>query len=257
MVTASSEKKLAVLIDGDNTSHRLAVKLFSEVARFGVATIRRVYGDFSSSNTQGWKAAVQHYAITAHQHFANASNKNGTDISLVIDAMDLLHHHQVEGICIVSSDSDYTPLATRLREQGLLVFGFGRKEAALSFRRACHDFVELDASASLAAVAPVVVAEPVQGSPIVAKSSADLASGERVRILLLKAFDRLEGAEWHPFSKLMAEVKRLQPTFTAKAFGTSKPITLARRTECFDEQVNGGTLMVRKRVVKRSATKAA
>jgi uncharacterized LabA/DUF88 family protein len=254
MVTVLPAKKLAVLIDGDNTSHRLAVKLFSEVARYGVATIRRVYGDFSSSNTQGWKAAVQHYAITAHQHFANSSNKNGTDISLVIDAMDLLHHHQVEGICIVSSDSDYTPLATRLREQGLLVFGFGRQEAALSFRRACHDFVELDASASLAAVA---MAKPIQVSPIVANSSADLASGERVRILLLKAFDRLEGAEWHPFSKLMAEVKRLQPTFTAKAFGTSKPITLARRAECFDEQVKGGTLMVRRRVVKRSATKAA
>jgi hypothetical protein len=133
--------RLAVLIDADNASPRIAAGLFEEIARIGEASVRRIYGDFSSPRLKSWADILARHAIVPHQQFAYIPGKNASDIALVIDAMDLLHTGRFEGFCLVSSDSDFTRLASRIREQGVDVFGFGEQKTAESFRQACRRFI--------------------------------------------------------------------------------------------------------------------
>ena len=118
MPEESRTRRLAILIDADNTSSRIAAGLFEEVAKFGEASVRRIYGDFSGQRLKSWVDILQKYAIDPYQQFAYTTGKNASDIALVIDAMDLLHSGRFDGFCLVSSDSDFTRLASRLREQG-------------------------------------------------------------------------------------------------------------------------------------------
>ena len=141
MPEESRPRRLAILIDADNTSPRIAAGLFEEVAKFGEASVRRIYGDFSGQRLKSWADILQKYAIDPYQQFAYTTGKNASDIALVIDAMDLLHSGQFDGFCLVSSDSDFTRLASRLREQGADVFGFGEQKTPESFRQACRKFI--------------------------------------------------------------------------------------------------------------------
>ena len=134
-------RRLAILIDADNTSPRVADGLFEEIAKFGEASVRRIYGDFSSPRLKSWIEILQKHAIDPYQQFAYTSGKNASDIALVIDAMDLLHTGRFDGFCLVSSDSDFTRLASRLREQGADVYGFGMQKTPESFRQACRRFI--------------------------------------------------------------------------------------------------------------------
>ena len=134
-------RRFAVLIDADNTSPRIVAGLFEEIARFGEASARRIYGDFSSPRLRSWSDVLQKYAIDPHQQFAYTAGKNASDIALVIDAMDLLHSGRFDGFCLVSSDSDFTRLASRLREEGADVYGFGAQKTPESFRQACRRFI--------------------------------------------------------------------------------------------------------------------
>src|SRR6201987_332798 len=131
-------RRFAVLIDADNTSPRIAAGLFEEIAKFGEASVRRIYGDFSSPRLKPWAEILQRFAIAPYQQFAYTTGKNASDIALVIDAMELLHSGRFDGFCLVSSDSDFTRLASRLREQGADVFGFGEQKTPESFRQACR-----------------------------------------------------------------------------------------------------------------------
>jgi hypothetical protein len=133
--------RFAVLIDADNTSSQIASGLFEEVAKFGEPSVRRIYGDFSSPELKRWANILQKHAIDPYQQFAYTKGKNASDIALVIDAMDLLHSGRLDGFCLVSSDSDFTRLASRLREQGADVYGFGNQRTPESFRQACHRFI--------------------------------------------------------------------------------------------------------------------
>jgi hypothetical protein len=133
--------RFAILIDADNTSPRIAAGLFEEVAKFGEASVRRIYGDFSGQRLKSWAEILPKYAIDPYQQFAYTTGKNASDIALVIDAMDLLHSGRMDGFCLVSSDSDFTRLASRLREQGADVYGFGEQKTPESFRQACRRFV--------------------------------------------------------------------------------------------------------------------
>ena len=133
--------RFAVLIDADNTSPQIAGGLFEEVAKFGEASVRRIYGDFSNGQLRSWSDILQKHAIDPYQQFAYAKGKNASDIALVIDAMDLLHSGRFDGFCLVSSDSDFTRLASRLREQGADVYGFGARQTPESFRQACRRFI--------------------------------------------------------------------------------------------------------------------
>lgn len=133
--------RLAVLIDADNAQAAVIEGLMAEIARFGEATVRRIYGDFTSSASSSWKKVLQRNAIKPVQQFAYTTGKNATDSALIIDAMDLLYTGNFDGFCLVTSDSDFTGLAMRLREEGLRVFGFGEKKTPEAFRNACHRFV--------------------------------------------------------------------------------------------------------------------
>ncbi|MBL0407695.1 NYN domain-containing protein [Microvirga aerilata] len=133
--------RLAILIDADNASPRIADGLFEEIAKIREASVRRIYGDFSGARLKPWADILAKHTIIPQQQFAYTTGKNGSDIALVIDAMDLLHRGRFEGFCLVSSDSDFTRLAGRIREQGVDVFGFGEQKTPESFRQACRRFI--------------------------------------------------------------------------------------------------------------------
>jgi uncharacterized protein (TIGR00288 family) len=131
---------IAVLIDGDNAQAKFMKEMLEEVSKYGKATIRRIYGDWTSSNMNSWKEIVNHHSVSPIQKFSYTTGKNSTDSSLIIDAMDILHSKSVDGFCIVSSDSDYTGLAKRIREEGLFVMGIGRKTTPIAFVNSCEIF---------------------------------------------------------------------------------------------------------------------
>ena len=139
--TDETHLRLAVLIDADNAQATVIEALLAEVARFGDATVRRIYGDFTAPTSASWKKVLQRNAIKPVQQFAYSTGKNSTDSTLIIDAMDLLYTGNFDGFALVTSDSDFTGLAMRLREEGLMVFGFGEKKTPEAFRNACHRFV--------------------------------------------------------------------------------------------------------------------
>ncbi len=136
--------RLAVLIDSDNTTARLTTELLEEIAKFGTPTVKRAYGDWTTQQLAGWKNELLRHAIQPMQQFAHTQGKNSTDSALIIDAMDLLYAGNVEGFVIVSSDSDFTRLATRLREAGMTVYGIGDRKTPTAFVSACDRFIYLD-----------------------------------------------------------------------------------------------------------------
>jgi uncharacterized LabA/DUF88 family protein len=156
--------RLAVLIDADNASASVIDELLREVAKYGIASIKRVYGDWTTQNLVGWKEHLHRHAIQPIQQFAYTSKKNSTDASLIIDAMDLLYADTVEGFCLVSSDSDFTRLATRLREAGKVVYGLGEQKTPLAFQAACDRFIFFEVLKARP-VAEVAVKDPLAAPP--------------------------------------------------------------------------------------------
>ena len=140
-MSEKNTNKIALLIDADNASYKLIGEIISEAGKFGKVTIRRAYGDFTDEHLKGWKDVINTYAIRPMQKFAYTSGKNSTDSAMIIDAMDILHDEAVTGFCIVSSDSDYTGLATRIREEGVSVIGIGQSKTPEAFQKACEIFV--------------------------------------------------------------------------------------------------------------------
>jgi uncharacterized LabA/DUF88 family protein len=143
-VSLIENHKLAVLIDADNAQAAIAAELLAEIAKYGIASVKRAYGDWTTSRLNGWKDHLHKHAIQPMQQFSYTQGKNSTDSSLIIDAMDLLHTARFDGFCLVSSDSDFTRLATRLRESGMTVYGFGEKKTPISFISACDKFIQTE-----------------------------------------------------------------------------------------------------------------
>jgi len=139
--TSAKLKAIAVLIDGENAQPSLLGETLAEISKYGRSTIRRIYGDWTTPNMNGWKSVLQENAIQPIQQFRHTVGKNATDSAMIIEAMDILHSGVADGFCVVSSDSDYTRLATRIRERGLFVIGIGRLKTAKSFTNACDVFV--------------------------------------------------------------------------------------------------------------------
>ncbi|MGG7036667.1 MAG: NYN domain-containing protein [Flavobacterium sp.] len=131
---------IAVLIDGDNAQAKLIKEILEEVSKYGKATIRRIYGDWTIPQMNSWKELINQYSINPIQKFSYTTGKNSTDSSLIIDAMDILHSNNIDGFCIVSSDSDYTGLAKRIREEGLFVMGIGQRKTPTAFVQSCEIF---------------------------------------------------------------------------------------------------------------------
>jgi len=140
-IPTSIEKRIALLIDGDNAQPSLLDKILAEAGKYGSITIRRIYGDWTTANMNSWKPTLNNHAIQPIQQFRYTVGKNATDSALIIDTMDILHRGLVDGFCIVSSDSDYTRLATRIREAGIFVMGIGQKKTPKAFVNACKVFI--------------------------------------------------------------------------------------------------------------------
>lgn len=135
------QMRLAVLIDADNAQSSIVAGLFSEIAKYGIASVKRIYGDWTNQNLKGWKDVLLEYSIIPVQQFRYTIGKNSTDSAMIIDAMDLIYTENLDGFCIVSSDSDFTRLAARIREQGLTAYGFGEQKTPKPFVAACDKFI--------------------------------------------------------------------------------------------------------------------
>jgi uncharacterized LabA/DUF88 family protein len=236
--------RIAVLIDADNASPRIAGGLFEEVAKLGEASVRRIYGDFSAARSRGWADILAAYAIIPHQQFSNAPGKNASDIALVIDAMDLLHSGRFNAFCLVSSDSDFTRLAARIREQGLDVFGFGEQKTPERFRRACHRFFFTENLQSTAA------AETLDGRSI----HASLQPPAAAIPVLEKAIAQLENEDgWVHLAAIGSRLSALASDFDPRTYGFEKLSDLVRGTNAFDVERQDGTgFRVRTKQRKRS-----
>jgi hypothetical protein len=238
MASERRSQRLAVLIDADNTSAKIANALFEEVAKIGEASVRRIYGDFSSTRMKSWSDVLSQHAIIPQQQFAYTTGKNASDITLVIDAMDLLHSGRFDGFCLVSSDSDFTRLASRIREHGIVVFGFGEQKTPESFRQACKRFIYTENLLPGAANGTTDEQNPDK-HPLQPPSAA-------VPIIrkVLKQMDSEDG--WVPLGTVGQQLSNLASDFDPRTYGTSKLSDLVRKTGAFDlEQPPGGALRIR------------
>jgi hypothetical protein len=226
--------RLAVLIDADNASARIAPALFEEIAKIGDASVRRIYGDFSGTRLKGWAEILPTYAILPHQNFANTVGKNASDIALVIDAMDLLHTGRFDGFCIISSDSDFTRLASRLRENAT-VYGFGEQKTPESFRQACHRFIYTE---NLVPEAPAA-AEPEKADERPASVARPPAAAAP---LIKRAIAQLEddGDGWVNLGRIGQRLSALAPDFDPRTFGQARLVTLIEKAGAFEVKRDGG-----------------
>lgn len=204
--------RLAVLIDADNAQATLTEELMSEVSSYGTATVRRAYGDWTTPNLKGWKDQLHSHAIQPIQQFRYVDAKNATDSALIIDAMDLLYSGHIDGFCIVSSDSDFTRLATRLREAGKVVYGFGEKKTPRAFVSACNKFIYTE----------ILTKEQAQVSPINAPPM-------ELRQLLADAVSATGGEDgWALLAQVGSHIAKRMPDFDARNYRFKKLNLLVR-----------------------------
>jgi uncharacterized LabA/DUF88 family protein len=223
---------LAVLIDADNSSPRWAEAIFEEIASLGEASVRRIYGDFSRPGMKGWADLMPTLALVPHHQPANTVGKNASDIALVIDAMDLLHSGRFDGFVLISSDSDFTRLASRIREQGLDVYGIGQQKTPEAFRKACKRFIFVE---NLAAESePDTRDAPKRESPARAAPLIKAA---------MQAIDKDQ--EWFPLGPLGQKITTNHPDFDSRTYGCAKLSDLIRKAGEFETRTSGNQLEVR------------
>ena len=226
MASEPRSTRLAVLIDADNASAKIAGRLFEEIAKIGEASVRRIYGDFSGQRLKPWADILAQHAIIPQQQFAYTAGKNASDIALVIDAMDLLHSGRFDGFCLVSSDSDFTRLASRIREQGLDVYGFGERKTPESFRQACRRFIYTENL--LLPEAPALGTETT-------KAVRPLQSPSAAIPLIQKALSQVEGEEgWVSLGMLGQRLSSIATDFDPRTYGYRKLSDLVRNTGAFE-----------------------
>jgi NYN domain/OST-HTH/LOTUS domain len=233
--------RLAVLIDADNIPARHIEAVLDEIAGFGEPSVRRVYGDWSSSALGQWKEKARSLGLVMHQQSANTKGKNASDIGLVIDAMDILHLGKVDGFVLVSSDSDFTRLASRIREDGLQVIGVGEEKTPESLRKVCNRFIFLEN------IAPVPPAAPDLAKPATSPAKAEKDPPSKAIPLILAAMKKIGIEEdSYPLGQLGQVLTQLYPDFDSRSYGSARLSDLLKRTGRFDVQKgDGNQLMVR------------
>lgn len=239
MSAEDKSPRLAILIDAENASAKIVDGLFEEIAKIGEASVRRIYGDFSSARLRAWTNVLARHAIIPQQQFANTTGKNASDITLVIDAMDLLHSGLFDGFCLVTSDSDFARLASRIREQGKDVFGFGEQKTPESFRQACRRFIYTENLLSGAANPSEPNVGGNKGNALKKPSSA--------APLIKKAIAQMEGEDgWVSLGAVGKQLANLAPDFDPRTYGARKLSDLVRKADAFEvDQPEGGTVRIR------------
>ncbi len=209
------QQKFAVLIDGDNAQASLLSQILTEVSKVGQITIKRIYGDWTTTNMNSWKDSLHKYAIQPMQQFRYTTGKNATDSALIIDAMDLLHNNDLQGFCIVSSDSDYTRLATRIREEGLLIIGVGEKKTPEAFVNACNQFIYCENLA--------VPQEPKKKVRRKRRRKEEEQETSDPLPLLIQGFEMaVKEDEWTFLAKMGNSLRQLDPAFDSRTYGHQK-----------------------------------
>lgn len=245
-------KLLAVLIDADNVLAKHAEAILKEIGTIGEPALRRVYGDWSSQALAGWKTQARDLGLVMHQQSANTKGKNASDIGLVIDAMDILHQGKFDGFVLVSSDSDFTRLASRIREEGLDVVGIGEAKTPESLRKVCNRFILIENI--------VAEAETETQAVVVAKPAAPIAKAEAVPVatpvkrpmteaipLIFKAMKNIDpDSEWYHLGQLGQYMTRADPDFDSRTYGAAKLSDLIKGLpKRFEVKKEGNILMVR------------
>lgn len=208
---------IAVLIDGDNAQPKLIKEILEEVSKYGKATIRRIYGDWTQPQMNGWKEIINQYSINPIQKFAYTTGKNSTDSSLIIEAMDILHSKNAEGFCIVSSDSDYTGLAKRIREEGLFVMGIGQKKTPSAFVQSCEIFTFSENLMPHPEIIPAVKKKANKQEPVI--KEAETTPYINLNIIN-KAFDISANEDDEAYiSTIGANLRKIDPSFDSRTYG--------------------------------------
>ncbi len=236
---------LAVLIDADNSSARYAQAIFEEIVKLGEANVRRIYGDFSDRRLAGWDGEIQSLAILQHQQRSNTTGKNAADIALVIDAMDLMHKGKLDGFCIVSSDSDFTRLAQRLREDGLVVYGFGERKTPEAFRNACSRFIYLE---------NILETEPEKGKAAAGSRREKKESPKKAVNVIAKAMEDSDDDGWAHLGTVGSRILGAAPDFDPRTYGCPNLSTLVMKSGGFDvRKESGSAIHIRRKAAGKKA----
>lgn len=238
--------KIAVLIDADNVSSSTIENILDEVKRYGVPSIKRIYADWTKSHVTGWKEPLLTHAITPIQQYSYTSGKNSSDSALIIDAMDILHSHQVDGFTIVSSDSDFTRLAIRLRESGKMVIGVGEKKTPKPFIAACDKFIYIEIlGKETVSVSPAGEKIPAGTANVETDSATKPLSrdakthesidGETIELLKATVNDVADEGGWAPLSAVGGLINKRKPDFDPRIYGFSKLSPLFKSLKKFFE----------------------
>tara|TARA_R110002072_G_scaffold2447_1_gene20261 strand:- start:2584 stop:3357 length:774 start_codon:yes stop_codon:yes gene_type:complete len=242
---------ISVLIDGDNAQPKLIKEIIDEVSKYGKATIRRIYGDWTSQQMNSWKAIINQHSITPIQKFSYTTGKNSTDGALIIDAMDILHGKNTEGFCIVSSDSDYTGLAKRIREEGLFVMGIGEKKTPTAFVKSCEVFTFTENLKEEAEENEENDEKTTSASKTIKKTTTKKAKEVTPNLRLskddwktvMKAFDiSTDEEEKAHISTLGLNLRKIDPSFDPRSYGFKSLTKLFANIEKFEvikNEVNG------------------
>lgn len=241
----SNDLKLAVLIDADNIPYSNVKGMMEEIAKYGTPTFKRIYGDWTKPTTTGWKGVLLQNAITPIQQYSYTSGKNATDSAMIIDAMDILYTGRVDGFCIVSSDSDFTRLATRLREAGMKVIGIGEKKTPEPFITACDKFIYIEILSDENVTPDVKAKRPK-------KDSFQKLDRRVLNLITSSINDVADESGWAFLGEVGTLVLKKQPNFDARNYGFRKLLQLMKSIESIEvderQSESGGTRHVYVRV---------
>jgi uncharacterized LabA/DUF88 family protein len=221
----ANSQRLALLIDADNASPAIIAGLLSEISKYGVLTVKRIYGDWTTPNLGGWKASLLDHSIVPIQQFRYTVGKNATDTAMIIDAMDILYSGNVDGFCLVSSDSDFTRLASRLRESGRVVYGFGERKTPNAFVSACDKFTFVD-----------ILTDPSKTPKQTTAPSAEKLKGDNALINLLRSAIEASADEggWAHLGEVGKQISSQKPDFDSRHYGFAKLSSLIEAINLFE-----------------------
>ena len=226
-MTNGTAQKLAVLIDADNAQPSIVEGLLAEIAKYGTANVKRSYGDWTGSGLKGWKEVLLLHSIQPIQQFGYTRGKNATDSAMIIDAMDLLYTDKFDGFCIVSSDSDFTKLASRIRESGLVVYGFGEKKTPEAFVSACDKFIYTE----------VLLSKEDDAPSIKRKSANELKQDSKLVNLLRNAVEASsDDSGWAHLAPVGSNIAKQAPDFDPRNYGYKKLGELVAATKLFETE---------------------
>ncbi len=251
------DKHLAVLIDADNISSKNIKNMLVEISRYGTPTIKRIYGDWTKPDLGGWKNSLLEHAITPMQQYGYTSGKNSTDSAMIIDAMDILYTGEVDGFCIVSSDSDFTRLAIRLREAGKMVYGIGERKTPVSFIAACSKFIFVEILGQAPSMRPETIKDtaedtqeedkgktPSPKSDLAQQKIPDKMIREDLKALISSSVSDLADEDgWAYLAIVGAHINKKQPEFDPRNYGFQRLTPLLRSLKAFEleERISGNS----------------